>query len=92
VSIGDESQTYAIDRLSGEQETHGYLILTRVGREVADIRLFAQPEAPLAEVEDLAVVQVECLRSEETCPRIPLPAALAALAIPATPVAGTPVS
>jgi hypothetical protein len=91
-TVGDESRTYAIDRLSGELETHGYLIYARVGSEVIDIRLFAQPEAPLEVVEDLAQAQVECLRSEEVCAQVPVPAALMALAVLATPVAATPVS
>jgi hypothetical protein len=91
-TIGDESRTYAIDRLSGELETRGYLIYVRVGSEVAEVRLFAQPEAPLQAVEALAMAQVGCLESGEVCEWIPAPAALAALAVLATPVAATPVS
>jgi hypothetical protein len=90
--IGDESRTYAIDRLSGEQETRGYLIQARVGSDIAEIRLFAQPEAPLAVAEVLAQVQVTCLESAEVCALVPVPAKLVALAVLATPVAATPVS
>jgi hypothetical protein len=91
-SIGDESLTFAIDRQSGEQETRGYLIYARVGNETLDMRLFAQPEAPLEVVEELAQAQVACLQSEEICEPIPVPAELTALAVLATPVAATPVS
>jgi hypothetical protein len=92
-TIGDESLTFAIDRQVGEQETRGYLIFARVGDEALDLRLFAQPEAPLALVEELAQAQVACLRSEEICEPIPAPADLVALAVLATPVAaGTPVA
>jgi hypothetical protein len=91
-TLGDESQSFAIERVSSEQETRGYLIYARVGNEVAETRLFAQPEAPLAVAEELAQAQVACLESAEICERIAAPAALVALAVLATPVAGTPVS
>ena len=91
-TVGDESQTFVIDRVSGELEARGYLIYARVGSEVIDMRLFAQPEAPLEVVEELAQTQAACLESEEICERIPVPAELAALAVLATPVAATPVS
>ncbi|MBA2596533.1 MAG: hypothetical protein H0V00_07905 [Chloroflexia bacterium] len=91
-TFGDESRTYAIDRLSGEQVTSGYLIYARVGNDVVDLRVFAKPEAPLAVAEELAQAQVACLESEGVCERIAAPASLAALAVPATPVVATPVS
>jgi hypothetical protein len=89
-TVGDESRTFAIDRQAGDQETRGYEIYARVGTEVVDVLLFAQPEAPLEVVEELAAAQVACLQSEELCARMPVPAALAALAPPATPAAATP--
>ena len=91
-TIGDESRTFAITGQAGGQERRGYELYARVGNEVVDILIFAQPEAPLAAVEELARAQVACLQSEELCARMPVPAALAALTPPATPAAGTPVA
>lgn len=91
-AMGDESRTYAIAYRSGGHESHGYLISVRVGSEAMEVLLFAQPEAPLALVEDLAAAQVTCLQSETMCARTPAPPALTALAVLATPPATPPVS
>jgi hypothetical protein len=78
--IGDGSLTLTI---SGEGY-FGYEVAARVGELVATIEIDASGEVPLAAVEELMAAQVSCLDAE-TCPAVPVPAALSDLMAGGTP-------
>jgi hypothetical protein len=60
----------------------GYQVTTRVGDQVALVRVLALPEAPLEVVRELAVLQVDCIKSGACREPVPLPESLARLAVP----------
>ena len=73
-NIGDESQAYAI-KFRG---LDNHLFYVRVGREVAQVQLWGSPGTTLVPVlRDTATARADCLRVEDVCGPIPLPADLA---------------
>jgi hypothetical protein len=89
-TMGDESAAYSVTIAGGESS--GFAYYARVGRDVAAIRLVAQPAVPLEAAVELAAAQVTCLRSVAACVPMPIPADLVTLEAAATSVAATPVS
>jgi hypothetical protein len=91
LAMGDESAAFSVTVGGGEARYNGFVSYVRVDRDVAAVRLLTQAATPLEVVVELAQAQVDCLQSTAACAPIPVPAALAALAVPATLVAATPV-
>lgn len=88
-TIGEESVTFAIE---GESRD-GHLIYVRVGRVIAQVHILARPGTPVLEgVQELAMAQAACLRAQELCDPVPVPASLVQDTVPATPPASSPTS
>ena len=60
-------------------ERGGFLIYVRVGREIAQVHILAQPGTTmplLRGLQEMAVAQAACLRSQALCDQVPVPASL----------------
>ena len=92
--FGDESVTAGQRRwvgepgVAGSYELYGYVTWARVGAEIVVMFVEAPAQPPLAVINDLMTAQIACLRENQICEAVPVPAALRA-ADPATPVPAT---
>lgn len=76
-AFGDESVTLGYGyRASETITTRGFMVLTRVGRDVARIQLDARSPVPPTAVETVAAAQVACLHAGVCPSTAPVPAAL----------------
>jgi hypothetical protein len=88
-TIGEESMTFGIE---GESRD-GHLIYVRVEHVIAQVHILALPGTPVLEgVQELAMAQAACLRTQELCDPVPVPASLVQDSGPATPPASPPTS
>lgn len=81
-TIGDQSMSVASGGSGAARRTgRGYQVTTRVGDQVALVRVLALPEAPLAVVRELAELQAACMEAGSCGERVALPVSLAELAV-----------